>query len=60
MSDANIYSVGFWDSNACAVCARPDRSGANSVTQFLEQSLVLLQQSADQSEKSCEDNLTAD
>ena len=59
-----IYSGGFWDSKACAVCARWDRSGAaapNSapkiVWQFLEPSLVLLQQSTDQSEKSCEDNL---
>ena len=64
MSGEYIYSGGFWDSKACAVCARWDRSGAaapNSapkiVWQFLEPSLVLLQQSTDQSEKSCEDNL---
>ena len=64
MSGVYIYSGGFWDSKACAVCARWDRSGAaapNSapkiVWQFLEPSLVLLQQSTDQSEKSCEDNL---
>ena len=63
MSGEYIYSGGFWDSKACAVCARWDRSGAaapNSapkiVWQFLEPSLVLLQQSTDQSEKSCEDN----
>ena len=64
MSGEYIYSGGFWDSKTCAVCARWDRSGAaapNSapkiVWQFLEPSLVLLQQSTDQSEKSCEDNL---
>ena len=57
MSVANIYSGVFWDSKACALCAHRDRSGADSVTQFLEPSLVLLHQSADQSEKSCEDNL---
>ena len=64
MSGEYIYSGGFWDSMTCAVCARWDRSGAaapNSapkiVWQFLEPSLVLLQQSTDQSEKSCEDNL---
>ena len=45
MSDVNIYSGVFWDSKACAV------------PQYAHVETEAAQQSADQSEKSCEDNL---